>query len=50
MKTIEKHFEDVKANMKGTKTLSLYDPAEAVVLEVDASTKGLRACLMQGGS
>ena len=34
--------------MKGAKTLSLYDPAEELVLVVDASTKGLGTCLMQG--
>ena len=41
-------IDEDKAAVKGAKNLSLCEPAEEMVLEVDASMKGLCACLMQG--
>ena len=42
-------FDKVKAAVKGTKTLGLYDPADELLLEVDPSTKGIGTCFIQGG-
>ena len=40
-------FDNVKDTVKDSWTLGLYDPEEFLVLEVDASTKGNRVCLIQ---
>ena len=42
-------FDKVKKVIASVKTLVLYDPNKDLLLEVDVSTKGLGACLMQGG-
>ena len=40
-------FDNVKDSGKVSQTLGLYGPEEDLVLEVDASTKGLIVCLIQ---
>ena len=42
-------FNKVKKAMASAKKLALYDVKGDLILEVDGSTKGLDACLMQGG-
>ena len=42
-------FDKVMKAMASAKPLALYDTKEDLILEVDASTKGLGACVMQGG-
>ena len=45
----QKIFDSVKTAIVDFKTLALCNPQEKCNFEVDASTKGLGACLMQRG-
>ena len=45
----QKAFEEIKALIATAPLLKYFDPAETVEVQVDASSHGLGACLMQGG-
>ena len=42
-------FEALKAELKDNMTLQYFDPEKEIVIECDASQKGLGACLLQDG-
>ena len=42
-------MEEIKALISTAPLLKYFDPAETVEVQVDASSQGLGACLMQGG-
>ena len=46
----QKAFEEIKDLISSTPVLRYFDPTEPVQLQVDASSCGSGACLMQGGS
>ena len=45
----QKAFEEIKALILIAPLLKYFNPAETVEVQVDASSNGLGACLMQGG-
>ena len=45
----QKAFDGIKALISTAPLLKYFDPAETVEVQVDASSQGLGACLMQGG-
>ena len=45
----QKAFDEIKALISTAPLLKYFDPAETVEVQVDASSQGLGACLMQGG-
>ena len=47
--THTKIFESLKAELKDNMTLQYFDPQKEIVIECDASQKGLGACLLQDG-
>ena len=47
--THTKILEALKAELKDNTTLQYFDPQKEIVLECDASQKGLGACLLQDG-
>ena len=44
-----KLFDEIKALISTAPLLKYFNPVETVKVQVDASSQGLRACLMQGG-
>ena len=47
--THTKILEALKAELKDNMTLQYFDPQKEIVIECDASQKGLSACLLQDG-
>ena len=47
--THTKIFEARKAELKDNMTLQYFDPQKEIIIECDASQKGLGACLLQDG-
>ena len=45
----QKAFNEIKALISTAPQLKYFNPAETVEVQVDASSQGLGACLMQGG-
>ena len=45
----EKAFQDIKDGISESATLAKYDVEKPIILQVDASSKGLGACIIQDG-